>query len=205
MRQNNRRGILRGALTALAAVILPAKLAAATRTPGATEGPFYPRPGMRFPDIDNNLVKRAGAVRQAGGEVVRLTGTVRDRGGRPVAGARVEIWQCDVTGRYLHTGDRRAHARDAAFQGFGHMVTGPDGVYRFTTIRPVPYPGRTPHIHVKVFAGGRELTTQFYLADEPGNLRDGLYLRMSKDERRSVEMRFDTGRPVPRAVVDIRL
>jgi len=83
---------------------------------------------------------------------------------RPNAVARIEIWQCDVNGHYLHTRDNNAVA-DSSFQGFGHAITGSDGVYEFITIKPVPYPGRTPHIHVKAFANDKELTTQFYLND----------------------------------------
>ncbi|PLX45679.1 MAG: protocatechuate 3,4-dioxygenase, partial [Hyphomicrobiales bacterium] len=120
-------------------------------TPAATEGPFYPSPDMRLKDTDNDLVKIEGAVREAGGEVIFLTGRVLSRSGQPLEGARVEIWQCDVNRRYLHRGDHGA-ARDGGFQGFGHDITGADGSYRFRTIMPVPYPGRTPHIHVKVLA-----------------------------------------------------
>lgn len=63
-----------------------------------------------------------------------------------MADHRVEIWQCDMNGKYLHGGFRRSIEFDAAFQGFGHDITGPDGSYKFRTIKPVTYPGRTPHI-----------------------------------------------------------
>ncbi len=88
----------------------------------------------------------------------------------------MEIWPCDASGRYRHPRDRQ-DGRDAGFQGRGRAVAGPDGAYAFRTIRPVPYPGRTPHIHVAVAAPGREapLVTQFYIADEPLNGRDGLF------------------------------
>ncbi len=144
--------------------------ASAILTPSGSEGPFYPTVGMRFDDIDNDLVKIAGEVEQAGGEIVRLVGRVLDRGANPIAGARVEIWQCDVNGRYLHRGDSAGGTRDQAFQGFGHDLTDADGRYAFRTIKPVPYSGRTPHIHVKVLVDKRErLTTQFYLPDYPGS------------------------------------
>ena len=55
-------------------------------------------------------------------------------------------------------------------------MTGPDGSYAFRTIRPVPYPGRTPHIHVAVMAPGRvPVVSQFYITGEPLNERDGLF------------------------------
>ena len=93
-----------------------AGLAAITkRTPSSTEGPFYPTAGMRYDDVDNDLVKIAGEVEQAGGEVVILAGRVLDNTGSPIVGARVEIWQCDVKGRYLHRGDGDWDSRDLAF------------------------------------------------------------------------------------------
>ena len=198
----------RRALKCLAAVSFTAlapKIAMAARTPSATEGPFYPTEAMRFADADNDLVKIDGAVRSAGGEVLILKGRVLDSAGKPVAGARVEIWQCDANGRYLHTGDRGRVARDDAFQGFGHVVTGPDGAYAFRTIKPVPYPGRTPHIHVKILHGGQELTTQFYINDHALNAGDFLYQRMSDAEKRAVGMTFAEGADGPEATVDILL
>ena len=158
---------------------------------------------MRFADADNDLVKIIGAVREAGGEIIEITGRVMDRSENPIAGARVEIWQVDTNGRYLHTGDDQATARDPAFQGFGHDITGPDGIYRFRTIKPVSYPGRTPHIHVKVFTDDRELTTQFYIAGHPENSKDGLYRRISKRKRKQVEMVFEPANGFERTVVDI--
>ncbi len=112
----------------------------------------------------DDLVKIVDKLEQAGGEIVTLAGRVLDVSGNPIPGARIEIWQCDVNGRYLHRADQGAIARDAGFQGFGHDISGADGSYAFRTIKPVPYAGRTPHIHVKVLVDGRErLTTQFYL------------------------------------------
>ena len=82
----------------------------------------------------------------------------------------------------MHTKD--AHAkRDANFQGFGRFLTGSTGEYYFRTIKPVPYPGRTPHIHFKLKKGGKELlTTQCYVKGHPGNERD-LILRSIRDEK----------------------
>ena len=178
--------------------------AVSTRTPPASEGPFYPTSRMRFDDIDNDLVKIVGEVEQAGGEVVKLAGRVLDRAGKPIAGARVEIWQCDVKGRYLHRGDYGLSSRDQAFQGFGHDLSGVDGSYSFRTIKPVPYAGRTPHIHVKVLVDNRErLTTQFYLPDHPDNENDWLYQRVPQAKHELVTMTFTPGEQVPRAVLDI--
>lgn len=197
------RRTLLAALAALPLVKFAFPAAAqVARTPRATEGPYYPTQGMRFADVDNNLVRVTSAVREAGGEVVILKGRVLDSSGAPVSGARVEIWQCDANGVYLHAADR-GRGYDEAFQGFGHVVTGDDGAYAFRTIRPVSYPGRTPHIHVKAFVSGRELTTQFYLEGHPQNARDALFRRMSAAEQRAVTMNFAPGPDGPEAAVDI--
>lgn len=178
--------------------------AAAIPTPPATEGPFYPTRGMRYDDVDNDLVRVSGEVEQAGGEVVRLGGRVLDSRGNPVPSARVEIWQCDANGRYLHRGDRGRSSRDRAFQGFGNDLTGADGSYAFRTIKPVPYTGRTPHIHVKVLVGDRDrLTTQFYLPDHPGNANDWLYQRIPQNQRALVTMHFVATAEEPTASVDL--
>jgi protocatechuate 3,4-dioxygenase, beta subunit len=194
-----RRGLILGIAT------LPvAGLAASAQTPPASEGPFYPLPQMRFDDVDNDLVRVVGQVRQAGGEIVRFGGRVLDTAGEPIAGARVEIWQCDVNGRYLHTADRGGDAYNTGFQGFGHDVSANDGAYSFRTIKPVPYAGRTPHIHVKVLVANRErLTTQFYLPDHPGNARDWLYRRVAPEMRERVTLRFLDAVDLPQAQLDI--
>jgi protocatechuate 3,4-dioxygenase, beta subunit len=155
-------------------------------TPAQLEGPFYP---VALPaDSDNDLLHN-GALDYPEGEVVWLEGRVSDLAGRPLAGAQVEIWQCDHAGHYHHPGDRGQ--ADARFQGFGRCTVAADGGYRFRTIRPVPYPGRTPHIHVKVKLDGRELlTTQLYVAGEPRNGRDFLWRALSAAEREALTVPF---------------
>jgi protocatechuate 3,4-dioxygenase beta subunit len=145
------------------------------RTPRQTEGPFYPD---RLPlDTDNDLIVINDHVTPAVGEITHLTGRILDARGNPVRNALVEIWQCDARGVYLHTGDsgRRAEP-DKNFQGFGRFLTGSTGEYYFRTIKPVPYPGRTPHIHYKIHRSGKELlTTQCYIKGESRNERDGVF------------------------------
>ncbi|MFK7752368.1 MAG: hypothetical protein AB8B51_07440, partial [Sedimentitalea sp.] len=130
IKRQTRRGILASGLGALGAAAAH-PLYAATPTPRATEGPFYPTPSMRRTDVDNDLVKIVGAVREAGGDVITLKGRVLEKDGTPLAGHRIEIWQCDMNGKYLHSGDRQNIEFDAAFQGFGHDITGSDGSYVF--------------------------------------------------------------------------
>lgn len=180
----------RAFVLAAPALLLPRAALALSATPRGTEGPFYP-PADRITEDDNDLVRVETAVREAGGEILRLAGRVLDVNARPVADARVEIWQCDANGIYLHPGSDRGGARDTGFQGFGHAVTDAAGRFAFRTIVPVPYPGRTPHIHVKVLTGGREaLTTQLYRAGYPQNHTDFLYRRLAAEERRLVSMEF---------------
>lgn len=180
------------------------RAAAAILTPNAAEGPFYPTPPMRTPDTDNDLVKISGLVEEAGGEVFTLRGTVTGKDGKPHAGHRVEIWQCDMSGNYMHPGDSRSANFDRAFQGFGHDISDQDGRYVFRTIKPAIYPGRAPHIHVKVFDDSSELlTTQFYIKDDPNNSRDGLFNRMSKAQADAVSMTFVQGEQGTEATVNI--
>lgn len=173
---HGRRRILTGmaALAGIGGALRPASLAAALLpTPAQTTGPFYP---LTLPlDSDNDLVRVAGHARTAGGIVAHVGGRVFDRNGQPVRGARVEIWQCDANGRYHHPGDNNPAPEDDDFQGYGQTATAADGGYRFRTIRPVPYPGRTAHIHFKISGQGIDgLVTQMYVAGEPRNASDGI-------------------------------
>lgn len=155
-------------------------------TPAQTEGPFYP---VALPaDSDFDLLAQADR-RYTRGQPAWLEGTVVDTAGRAVRGAQVEIWQCDQDGHYHHPGD--GGRADPAFQGFGRVQVAADGGYRFRTIRPAPYSGRTPHIHLKVRLGARELlTTQVYVDGDPGNTRDGLWRRLDADERAALTVPF---------------
>ena len=156
-------------------------------TPSQTEGPFYP---VELPaDSDFDLLTQ-GSTRYTQGQATWLEGTVTDRAGRPVQGAVVEIWQCDQQGHYRHPGDRGA---DPAFQGFGRTGVGSAGEYRFRTIRPALYSGRTSHIHVKVKLGKRELlTTQMYVAGDPNNERDFLWRRLGAADRDAITVAFQS-------------
>jgi protocatechuate 3,4-dioxygenase beta subunit len=158
-------------------------------TPAQTEGPFYP---VALPaDSDFDLLVQADR-RYARGQPAWLDGTVSDPAGRALRGALVEIWQCDQDGHYHHPGD--GGRADPAFQGFGRVQVAADGSYRFRTIRPAPYSGRTPHIHLKVRLGARELlTTQVYVDGDPGNARDMLWRRLDAEERAALTVPFVPG------------
>jgi protocatechuate 3,4-dioxygenase beta subunit len=124
-----------------------------------TEGPFYkPRSPQR------------GDLRVPGekGQLVDLSGAVLTRTCRTVPGALVDLWHADASGEYDNAG----------FRHRGHVFADGEGRFRFRTIRPARYTGRTPHYHVKVQAANRPvLTTQLYFPDEPGNARDRLFRR----------------------------
>jgi protocatechuate 3,4-dioxygenase beta subunit len=146
------------------------------QTPAMTEGPFYPD---KLPlDTDNDLIIVNDGITPAVGEITHLTGRILTPGGSPVRNATIEIWQCDANQVYLHSADSESKKdqQDRNFQGFGRFTTSSNGEYYFRTIKPVPYPGRpSPHIHVKVKKGGRELlTTQIMIAGHPGNDVDGV-------------------------------
>ena len=128
-----------------------------TATPAQTEGPFFRAgsPGRA------ELVEPGSKARQ-----VELTGFVLTRGCNPVARAVVDLWHADERGAYDNKG----------FRYRGRTYTDEKGRYRFRTIVPALYPGRTRHYHVNVAAGGKLLlTTQLYFPDDPGNRRDGLF------------------------------
>jgi protocatechuate 3,4-dioxygenase beta subunit len=109
------------------------------------------------------------------GEITHLTGRILDSKGNPIRNAMVEIWQVDNNGAYLHSGSSNREKLDRNFQGFGRFLTGTNGEYYFRTVKPVPYPGRTPHIHVGIKMKGREMwTTQCYIKGDPNNERDGI-------------------------------
>ncbi len=179
-----RRLLVAGSALAVAGIDLPA-WAAGVATPRQTEGPFYP---TTLPlDTDNDLVRIQGTAARAVGVVTHVAGRVTTLAGQPVDGARIEIWQCDAQGIYLHPRSGDQARRDRGFQGFGATVTDADGAYRFRTIRPVPYSGRTPHIHFAVIAPGRpRLVTQMYVAGEPGNARDMVLRQIDPAARASV-------------------
>jgi len=179
-----RRRMVLGALAAVAGSPLAALSQALLQTPSQTEGPFYP---VRLPaDQDNDLVVVKGAQGIAKGEITHLQGRVLDANGRPLQGVRVEIWQCDANGRYHHPSDRAGADADSNFQGFGHYVTDTDGSYGFRTIKPMPYPGRTPHIHFKLrLRDAPAFITQMYVAGHPGNERDSLLASIPQGPRRS--------------------
>lgn len=154
-------------------------------TPAQTAGPFYP---LTVPtDSDNDLLHIAGHAGVAHGVPTKISGRVLDLNGRPISEAQVEIWQCDANGRYHYVRDDRTdQPRDDDFQGYGTVTTDGTGGYEFLTIKPVPYPGRTPHIHFAISGQGIErFITQMYVAGEPRNQADLIYTAIRDPSARS--------------------
>ena len=169
---------MRALFTIVYLVSLTASAAALDLTPAQTEGPYYPRQKPSETDTD---LTRIGGGPIAKGDVLVLNGRVLDASGQPVVGARVEIWQTDHQGIYLHPGDPNTAKRDKTFQFYGETRSGADGSFAFRTIRPAPYPGRPRHIHAKITPpSAPTLTTQFYLKDDADLLRDGIARRLGK-------------------------
>jgi protocatechuate 3,4-dioxygenase beta subunit len=122
-----------------------------------TEGPFFKPKSPQRSDLREPATK---------GKPFELLGYVLTKSCRPVRGAVVDLWHADENGEYDNIG----------FRYRGHVITEPDGAFRFHTIMPALYPGRTRHYHVKVQAPGSHLlTTQLYFPNEPRNSRDNLF------------------------------
>jgi protocatechuate 3,4-dioxygenase beta subunit len=126
-------------------------------TPPQTEGPFFkPRSPRRSDFVEPNSRAR----------VIVLEGTVLTRSCRPVANALLDLWHADEKGEYDNSG----------FRYRGHAFADADGRYRFRTIVPAPYPGRTRHFHLRVQAPRQPiLTTQLYFPGEALNEVDSIF------------------------------
>ena len=118
------------------------------------------------------------------GERIVVTGRVVDGDGRPVAHQLVEIWQANAAGRYIHQRDQHPAPIDPNFTGTGRALTDADGNYRFTTIKPGPYPWknhhnawRPAHIHFSLFGTDftQRMITQMYFPGDPLFPLDPIY------------------------------
>jgi protocatechuate 3,4-dioxygenase beta subunit len=128
-------------------------------TPSETAGPFYkPRSPHR-----TSLIEPGDSARR-----MRLSGRVLSGRCEPIAGALIDIWHADASGKYDLQGYRYR----------GHLFSDADGAYTIATIVPGIYEGRTRHIHVRVQPPSRAiLTTQLYFPREKANAWDGLFDR----------------------------
>ncbi len=127
------------------------------------------------------------------GQRINVSGRLLDGDGRAVAGQLVEIWQANAAGRYAHEVDQHPAPLDPNFTGAGRCLTGPDGSYRFVTIKPGAYPWRNhpnawrpAHIHFSVFgrAFTERLVTQMYFPGDPLLAHDPIYLSVRDEQAR---------------------
>jgi protocatechuate 3,4-dioxygenase, beta subunit len=186
----SRRNFFKGMALAAAYMSVRGAFAEALMlTPKQTEGPFYPD---HLPlDTDNDLIVVNDGLTPAVGTITWVSGRILDSRGEPIRNALVEIWQCDNNGAYLHSGTTNKEKADKNFQGFGRFLTGATGEYLFRTIKPVPYPGRTPHIHYAIKMKGREKwTTQCYIEGFPGNPKDGIWKSLDEKGRAALTVPF---------------
>ena len=181
---NKRRAFIKNSLSVSSLLCVPGLMAEAlSLTPYQTEGPFYPD---KMPlDTDNDLIILNDSLTPAVGTVAYLNGKVTDIKGNPLRNTLVEIWQVDNNGVYLHTRGGSRAKLDSNFQGYGRFLTDSKGNYFFRTLKPSPYSGRTPHIHMAVSAKGeKKFTTQCYIKGEPRNQKDFILKRVKNQKAR---------------------
>jgi protocatechuate 3,4-dioxygenase beta subunit len=134
-------------------------LAICTLTPEQTAGPF---------PLDEQFVRR-NITEGYAGHPMQLGFRVVDADCTPVPGAAVEVWHTDATGDYsafADGGGGKDEAEDSTFLR-GTQVADDLGIVEFATIYPGWYPGRTPHIHVRVNRDDETvLTSQVYFDEE---------------------------------------
>jgi protocatechuate 3,4-dioxygenase, beta subunit len=175
---------------------LPALASSRRALPQMGDGPFYPPKAWRTRwsdwDADLTQVRDGSRTAVARGAHLGLSLVLADANGRLVDGAECEIWQCDTLAHYRHPDVKRDEGRfDPGFQGFGAAVSDARGELALRTIRPVAYPGRTPHIHIKVrHASFGEWTSQLFVAGDAGNERDFLWRRLPAEGRAGLEMKL---------------
>lgn len=162
-------------------------------TPRQPAGPFYPDVLPYESDSDLTVM---GNGASAAGEVIVVEGRVLGVDGRPAPGAAVELWQANAYGRYAHQADRSSVPLDPNFQGYGAVRTDAEGRYRFRTIRPGIYAGRTRHLHFYATGPGFErMPMQMYFAGDAGNEADFLYRSVPTAElREAITVGFEDGR-----------
>jgi protocatechuate 3,4-dioxygenase alpha subunit len=121
----------------------------------------------------------------AEGEIITITGTVRDGGGKPLTDACIEIWQSSPPA-------------SEAFPAFGRAATDEHGSFTFKTLKPGPVAGpgnslQAPHLAVTILARGLlfHLSTRLYFAGEPANENDPI-LGLVDEARRDTLIAHET-------------
>jgi protocatechuate 3,4-dioxygenase beta subunit len=145
---------------------------------------------IRPREHDTDLTRTKGHRARAQGQVIHVAGRVMNVQGDPVRDARVELWQANTFGRYSHPSDPNPAPLDPGFQGYGVQLTDRDGRFRFTTIKPGPYPvgtrTRAPHLHFEVTGRIDRIVTQLFFPGEPLNEQDFVLQSVPRDRDRLI-------------------
>jgi protocatechuate 3,4-dioxygenase, beta subunit len=181
-RQMLKSGIGFGGLVMVGGSVFAQQKEAMT-TPAVDLGPFYPV--LKPLDQDADLTTIKGNKGVAAGTIIHVAGRLLDAKGKPISGAKIEIWQANTHGRYAHKGDTNDAPLDPHFQGYGVIKTDHEGRYRFKTIKPGAYPTsattqRTPHIHFDIEGSHDRLVSQMFFPNEPLNEKDGIFMDLHK-------------------------
>jgi protocatechuate 3,4-dioxygenase, beta subunit len=141
------------------------------------------------------------------GERIIVHGRVLDGSGRPLPNTLVEVWQANAAGRYRHHSDQHPAPLDPNFSGAGRVLTGPDGTYRFVTVRPGAYPWRNhdnawrpAHIHFSLFGAAfvQRLITQMYFPGDPLFGQDPIFNAVRDEHaRQRLVSTFDLDTTIP--------
>ncbi|MEA2449893.1 MAG: protocatechuate 3,4-dioxygenase, beta subunit [Thermoleophilaceae bacterium] len=168
-----------------------------------TTGPVYG--DAPIGELDDDLTRQHDG--EPLGERIVVHGRVLDDGGQPLRNSLVEIWQCNAAGRYAHAVDRHPAPLDPNFSGAGRTLTGDDGSYAFTTVKPGAYPWgnhhnawRPAHIHFSLFghAFASRLVTQMYFPGDPLFGQDPIFNSVRDPAARErLVCSFDLDRTVP--------
>jgi protocatechuate 3,4-dioxygenase, beta subunit len=163
---------------ALAGGLVGGSALAQTLTATSDMGPFFP--ASHRGETDADLTRVAGGSGRAKGQVIEVMGRVLDKHGKPISGARLDVWQANAAGRYDHPQDPAVAPLDPNFQGFATLRTGGDGSWKMLTIKPASYASpigeRPPHIHLDVVGGSFRGVYQMYFPEDAElNQRDTLY------------------------------
>jgi catechol 1,2-dioxygenase len=124
------------------------------------------------------------------GESCRFEGRILDLEGNPIEGARIDVWSDNADGFY----SVQQPDEQPKWNNRGIFVTGPDGAYNFTGIKPVSYPipedgpvgdmlkalgrhaWRPAHMHFLITAPGFEkLVTHTFVEGDPYLTSDAVF------------------------------
>lgn len=142
-----------------------------------------------------DLTTNAGRGGEAIGERIIVGGEVLDTTGRRLPHVLIEVWQANAAGRYIHKKDQHDAPLDPHFLGIGRCITGDDGSYVFTSVKPGAYPWgnhhnawRPAHIHFSVFGAGfsQRLVTQMYFPGDPLHRLDPIFNAVPDESARQL-------------------